>query len=99
MVTGRVVDALGRTASVQFLVKVDRTPPKLAPTVTPSTIPLGGTAVVSANATDVLSGIASQSCEALQTATIGKKTLTCRAADLAGNTATATVGYNVVRPR
>ena len=90
---------LGRTATVQFVVKVDRTPPKLAPTVTPSTIPLGGTAVVKANATDALSGIASESCGALQTSTLGKKTVTCRATDAAGNTATATASYSVVRPR
>ena len=99
VVTGRVTDLLGRTATVQFVVKVDRTPPKLAPTVTPSTIPLGGTAVVKANATDALSGIAAESCGALQTSTLGKKTVTCRATDAAGNTSTATANYSVVRPR
>lgn len=99
MITGKVKDSLGRTAQVSFLVKLDRTPPKLAPTVTPKSFPVGGTAVVSANATDSGSGVASQSCGALITTKAGTYTVTCIATDYAGNSATASTSYTVTVKR
>ncbi len=95
VVTGTVVDALGRTATTSITVKVDRTAPALAPTATPSTVTVGGSVMLTPNATDAASGIASQSCDAAPTATPGVKAVTCRATDRAGNSATSTVTYTV----
>jgi hypothetical protein len=77
-------------------VQIDTTSPALAPTVSPDVVLLGGTATVTANATDALSGLASQSCGALDTSTVGSKSVTCTATDNAGNTASASVSYGVV---
>jgi hypothetical protein len=75
--------------------QVDPTPPKLAPTISPSPVLLLGSATATPNATDATSGIASQGCGAVDTSTPGIHTLTCTATDVAGNTATAQVGYLV----
>ncbi|HEU0296751.1 MAG TPA: PxKF domain-containing protein, partial [Anaerolineales bacterium] len=75
----------------------DTTPPTLAPTVSPNPVYLNGTATASANATDDTgSGIASQSCGPIDTSTVGTHSVTCTATDHAGNTATATVDYQVI---
>lgn len=74
---------------------IDPTPPALAPTVSPSPVLLHGSATATPNAADVTSGIASHSCGAVDTGTPGVHTLTCTAADVAGNTATARVSYVV----
>jgi hypothetical protein len=83
--------ALG--ASLTF---IDNIPPTLSPSVSPNPVYLNGTATVSAGATDSGSGIASQSCGAIDTSTVGLKAVTCTATDNAGNTATATVTYRVI---
>jgi hypothetical protein len=57
---------------------------------------LNGTAIAAANATDSGSGVATQSCGAVSTNTVGTKTVTCTATDNAGNTATTTVSYKVI---
>jgi hypothetical protein len=75
---------------------VDATPPTLNPTVTPNPVLLHGSAVAEANATDTNSGVASASCDPVDTGSVGLKTLTCTATDAAGNTASATVSYNVI---
>ena len=75
---------------------VDTVPPTLAPTVSPNPVLLHGAAVASPNATDDNSGVASASCEPVDTSSVGLKTLTCTATDFAGNTASATVAYNVI---
>lgn len=97
-VVGHVLDELGRSASVSILVKVDGRAPTLAPTVTPATVAVGGSAVAAPHATDAGSGVASASCAAPNTATAGAKTVTCTATDVAGNTATATAAYTVTAP-
>ncbi|MET0734987.1 MAG: hypothetical protein ABWY55_04995 [Microbacterium sp.] len=97
-VTGTVTDALGRTAQTSILVKVDRTAPRIAPTATPSSVTVGATVVLSPNATDAGSGVASQSCDGPNTMTVGTKTATCRATDVAGNAATGTATYVVTAP-
>ena len=74
---------------------VDTVPPLLTPTVTPNPVQLYGSAVAEPNATDDNSGVASASCEPVDTGSVGLKTLTCTATDFAGNTASATVEYNV----
>jgi hypothetical protein len=75
--------------------QIDPTPPTLAPTISPSQVLLHGSATAIPNATDVTSGLASQSCGAVDTSTPGIHTLTCTAADIAGNIATAQVSYVV----
>lgn len=85
----------GGTASVSKTIKVDSTAPMLAPTVTPNPLMLGATGTVTSNATDALSGIATQSCTAPNTATIGTRNVSCSATDMAGNAASATAAYTV----
>jgi hypothetical protein len=74
----------------------DTTPPTLSPSVSPNPVYLNGTAIATANAIDSGSGIASQSCDPVLTNTVGTKMVTCTATDNAGNTATATVSYQVI---
>lgn len=73
----------------------DVTPPDLAPTVSPNPVLLHGLATATPNATDD-SGIASASCEPVDTSSVGLKSLTCTAVDVFGNTAFADVDYNVI---
>ncbi|MBP1079257.1 fructose-specific component phosphotransferase system IIB-like protein [Microbacterium terrae] len=93
-----VTDDLGRTATASIEVKLDKTAPSLSPIVSPNPVVVGGTATAVAMASDTVSGIASQSCSAPATATAGTRSVTCEATDAAGNTATATAGYQVVAP-
>lgn len=86
----------GGTGSQSVTFKRDATAPTLAPTVTPNPVLSGGTATANANASDNLSGVVSQSCETPQTALVGAKSLNCTATDAAGNTASASVSYQVI---
>jgi len=94
---GTCTDNAGNTASdTQGGISIDKTAPTLAPTVSPNPVFLNGSATADANAADTLSGIASQSCDAPNTATVGSKSLNCTATDNAGNTASATANYRVI---
>lgn len=86
----------GGTASEAVTVKRDATAPTLAPTVSPSVILLNGNGTVAANASDALSGVASQSCAALDTGSVGSRTSACTTTDNAGNAANATATYSVI---
>jgi hypothetical protein len=88
-------DVAGNSATEHYTVHVDKTAPTLNPVVTPNPVILGGAASVSSGASDLISGLASQSCGALDTTTIGSRTVTCTATDNADNTATATATYVV----
>jgi hypothetical protein len=77
-------------------ISIDKTPPALAPTVSPNPVPLGSAAAASPNATDALSGVASQSCEPVVTSSVGTRSVTCTATDSANNTVTKSVTYTVV---
>ena len=74
----------------------DTTDPTLAPTFSQPPPFLRGTTgiTVDPHATDA-SGIASQSCDAVTTAAVGAFTVTCRATDNAGNSASVDVPYVV----
>ena len=48
---------------------------------------------VAPNASDATSGVASSSCGALNTSSVGDHTVTCTASDVAGNTASVTLHY------
>jgi hypothetical protein len=92
------VDTEGNTEVpvVSDVFKIDQTDPVLAPSLSAATITLGQPGVTaSPNATDVTSGIASASCDAIDTSTPGKHTVQCSATDNAGNTATASIDYVV----
>jgi hypothetical protein len=78
-----------------FSYRFDDVPPSLAPSVSPAEILVGDSASASANATDQHSGVESQECDPLDTATPGLHTVECRASDNAGNTASATLSYSV----
>ena len=93
---GTCADNAGNTASdTQMGINIDKTAPVLNPTVSPNPVPLNGTATASPNATDALSGIASQSCGAVDTSTAGSHSVACTATDNAGNTANASASYQV----
>jgi hypothetical protein len=93
-----VTDAAGNAsaASNVVTVKIDKTKPTLSPVVSPNPVLLNGTATVTSNAADALSGVASQSCGVLVTSSVGAKSVTCTATDNAGNSNSATVTYNVI---
>jgi Glycine rich protein len=93
-----VSDVAGNTSepSNVVTVQIDTTAPTLAPVVSPNSVVLGGTATVTSGAADALSGLASQSCTSLDTSTAGSKSVSCTATDNAGNTATASVSYQVI---
>jgi hypothetical protein len=76
--------------------KVDATPPTLSPTLSSAVVTIGQTGVAaSPNATDPTSGVASQSCGAIDTSTAGDHSVVCTATDNAGNPASATLHYVV----
>ena len=83
-----------QTSFTTATIKRDGTAPTLNPTV-PSPILRGQSYSASPNAADALSGLASQSCGALDTTTTGNKSTTCSATDNAGNTTTVTLNYTV----
>ncbi|GAB1407455.1 hypothetical protein MASR1M8_13740 [Thermomonas brevis] len=91
-------DNAGNTSAPSNVVtvQIDRTAPTLAPTVSSASIPVGGSAVVSPNAADALSGLASASCGTPDTSTVGTRSVTCTATDKAGNTRSVSVPYTVV---
>lgn len=94
---GTAADNAGNTASTSFgPIKIDKTPPSLNPVVSPNPVAVNGTATVTSGAADALSGLASQTCGALDTSTPGTKSVTCTAIDNAGNTATASASYQVI---
>jgi len=88
-------DLAGNVGTASYTVMVDKTPPALAPIVTPTPILLGGAATATPGATDDLSGVAQANCGAIDTASAGAKTVTCMATDNAGNTAVVDVVYQV----
>jgi hypothetical protein len=86
----------GGEASESVTVKRDATAPTLAPSVAPDPVLIGGSAVASPKASDDLSGVASESCDAVDASSVGSKSLTCMATDNAGNTTEQLVSYTVV---
>jgi alpha-tubulin suppressor-like RCC1 family protein len=92
-----VTDAAGNSASSNTVtVKIDRTAPTLAPSVSPSPLLLNAVASAIANGGDALSGVAAQSCAVPATNAIGGRTTTCTVADQAGNTANGNAAYRII---
>ena len=94
--TASVRDVVGWSASTSLTVKIDRTAPILSVTMPPSLLFLNATHNFNLDATDALSGIASQSCGAMNTGTLGTRSVTCTATDRAGNSASRTATYRVI---
>jgi hypothetical protein len=88
----------GGTTTKKVTIKRDATPPTLAPTVSPSQVAVGGAATASANADGGVSGLASSSCDPVDTSIVGTRTVTCTATDGAGNVNTGTASYTVYDP-
>jgi hypothetical protein len=88
----------GGSSSQSVTIMRDATAPTLAPSVSPNPIILGGSATASSGAADALAGLASQSCDTLDTSSVGSKSVTCSATDNAGNTASKNVTYEVIYP-
>jgi hypothetical protein len=82
-------------AKGSLTLSIDTVAPALAPTISPATILLHGSATATPHANDGTSGIATQSCDAPDTSTAGLHTLSCTATDVAGNTTTVPVPYLV----
>lgn len=94
--TNTSTDQAGNAAThARSGISIARTPPSLEPGVSLDPVLLGGSVTATAIATDALPGIASQSCEPVNTGSVGDHTLTCTAMDNAGITAEAAVTYRV----
>jgi WD40 repeat protein len=92
------VDANGNeeAAPVSASFKIDATNPVLSPTLSAPVVTIGQTGVTaSPNATDATSGVATQSCGAIDTSSAGDHTAQCTATDNAGNTVSTTLHYLV----
>ena len=90
-------DNANNSASASFgPIKIDKTAPVLAPSVSPNPVYLNEVATAIAGATDSGSGVASKSCGSVLTNTVGTKTVTCTATDIAGNIKTASISYRVI---
>jgi hypothetical protein len=86
----------GGTSSESVTIKRDATAPTLNPSVSPNPVLLNGSATADAGAQDILSGIASQSCDPVDTTNVGaNKSVSCSATDNAGNTNSASANYSV----
>lgn len=75
-------------------VKIDKTAPVLNP-ILPDPILRGQSYSANPNASDALSGVASQSCGVLDTSTLGSKSVNCTATNGAGLVGNAAVVYTV----
>ena len=94
--TATCKDLAGNQGCASYTVKVDKTAPTLSPVVSPNPVVLGASASASPNASDALAGVASASCGAVDTSSVGAKTVTCTATDNAGNTRSASASYQVI---
>ena len=95
--SGTAQDNANNSADASFgPIRIDKTAPTVAPSVTPNPVQLNQTVTVNSNATDSGSGIAMQSCSLASTDGVGTKTVTCTASDYAGNTSSGTAEYQVI---
>ncbi len=77
-------------------VKIDKTAPTLNVTMPPATVLLNATHDFQLNASDALSGVATQSCSGFVTGSLGTRSVTCTATDRAGNSVSRSSTYRVV---
>lgn len=94
--SGIATDQAGNSASTSVAgINIDQTAPTVHPSVSPDPVLLHGVAAVIAGASDTLSGIATTSCGAIDTSTVGTHVVVCDASDLAGNSALGLASYRV----
>lgn len=86
----------GSSGPVSVTIRRDATAPGLAPSVSPNPVLLGGSATATANASDSTSGLALESCDSVDTSSVGAKTVECTATDNAGNTSMTSASYTVI---
>lgn len=92
-----ISDRAGNTAqSATFAVNIDKTAPTMTVTMPPATLVLNATHDFNLSASDALSGISSASCNPVNTATLGTRSVTCTAVDRAGNTVSRSASYRVI---
>lgn len=92
-----ISDNAGNTASTPaIIVHLDVTRPMLWAVMPPAQLPVGASHDFQLSATDALSGILSQACAPIDTATPGVRTAICTAIDRAGNSASLSGQYEVV---
>ena len=70
-----VTDTAGNQTTFNDFIHIDTTAPLVTPTVSPNPVVLNGTATATANATDAMSGVASQSCGPVSTGAVGTFTV------------------------
>ena len=88
-------DLAGNTGVAQQSLRIDLSAPVLRPTVSPNPVLFGATATASPNATDAHSGVATASCGAVTTRTLGTRRVLCTATARAGHTELVSVPYTV----
>lgn len=94
---GSCTNAAGlETEAAPLTLKLDKTSPVLEPALSTDEVGIGGTLSVTPNASDATSGVASSSCGAIDTASLGVRMVTCTAKDRAGNASSTSVEYEVV---
>lgn len=99
--TRTIRDNAGNAATSGVItVNLDKTPPVMLAAMPPAQVYLNSTHNFALDASDALSGVASQGCTGFNTATLGTRVATCTATDHAGNVtsrfSTYTVIYNFV---
>jgi hypothetical protein len=87
--------SLGGSASSSVTIKRDATAPSLNPSVSPGLLLLNATASAVSGGSDEGSGLGASSCGNVDSSSVGTKSLTCSATDLAGNESSTTLGYSV----
>ncbi len=96
MADGLCTDLAGNTAGdTQVGINIDTTAPSLSPSVSPNPVLRNSTATASPNASDALSGVDFEACGPVDTSNAGSYSVNCSALDLAGNSANASVSYDV----
>jgi hypothetical protein len=92
-----VTDAAGNTSDPSNIVtvKLDTTGPELDASVDPNPVTLHGSAAATPGASDDVSGVVSQSCDAVDTSSVGAHTVACTATNGAGLITNANVPYQV----
>ena len=97
IITGYANDKAGNTGSASYIVNLDKTAPAISVEYTEKVI-LKSISALKWSASDALSGLKTPDSGtiALDTSTVGPKTVTITSVDLAGNETTKTVNYRVV---
>ena len=93
-----VLDTAGNVSALSNVVtvKVDKTPPSLAPKLSEEAPYKHDDVIATPNASDAGSGLASFSCGQVDTSTAGAHTVTCTATDKAGNASSKALQYEVL---